>query len=85
MDKKDYIEQTKSKIKNKKSKQLLINQINNFYYVLENYKPMKHKYKVWDLVKLKKWTLLHWTWKNFEWLEFISRNGLIYIHFEFEI
>jgi len=77
MDKNDYIEQTKSRIKNKKSKQLLVNQIDNFYYVLENYKPRKHRYKVWDLVKLKKWTLLHWTWKNLEWLEFISKNGLI--------
>lgn len=77
MDKKEYIEQVKSKIKNKKSKELLINQIDNFYYILENYKPRKHRYKVWDLVKLKKWTLLHWTWKNLEWLEFISKNGLI--------
>lgn len=77
MDKKDYIEQTKSKIKNRKSKELLINQINNFYYVLENYKPRKHRYRAWDLVKLKKWTLLHWTWKNLEWLEFIAKNGLI--------
>ena len=77
MDKKEYVKQVKSKIKNKKSKELLINQIESFYYILENYKPRKHGYKVWDLVKLKKWTLLHWTWKNFEWLEYISRHGLI--------
>ena len=77
MDKKEYIKQVKSKIKNKKSKELLLNQIDNFYYILENYKPKKHRYKVWDLVKLKKWALLHWTWKNLEWLEFISKNGLI--------
>jgi len=76
-DKKEYVKRVKSKIKNKKSKELLMNQIDNFYYVLENYKPRKHRYKVWNLVKLKKWTLLHWTWKNLEWLEFISRNGLI--------
>ena len=77
MDKKEYVKRVKSKIKNKKSKELLINQIDNFYYILENYKPKKHRYKVWNLVKLKKWTLLHWTWKNLEWLEFISKNGLI--------
>lgn len=77
MDKKEYIKQVKSKIKNKKSKELLINQIDSFYYILENYKPRKHRYKIWDLVKLKKWTLLHWTWKNFEWLEYISKYGLI--------
>ncbi|MBR7037175.1 hypothetical protein IKI14_04950 [bacterium] len=45
MDRTEYLKLTKAKIKNKKSKQLLMNQINNFYYVLENYKPRKHKYK----------------------------------------
>jgi len=82
MDRKKYIKQVESKIKNKKSKWLLINQINNFYYVLDNYKHRKHKYKVWDLVKLKKWTLLHWTRKNIEWLEFISKKWLITWQFE---
>ena len=77
MNKIEYLELTKFKIKNKNSRQLLINQINNFYYVLENYKQRNHKYKIWDLVKLKKWTLLHWTWKNIDWLEVISKNGLI--------
>ena len=46
MNKTEYLKLTKAKIKNKKSKQLLINQIDNFYYVLENYKPRKNKYKV---------------------------------------
>ena len=46
MDKKEYIKQVKSKIKNKKSKELLINQIDSFYYILENYKPRKHRYKI---------------------------------------
>ena len=77
MDKKEYLKLTETKIHNKNSKNLLKKQINNFYDVLENYKPRKHKYKIWDLVKLKKWTLLHWTWKNIEWLEFISKNWLI--------
>ena len=82
MDRVEYLKLTKDKIENKKSKELLINQIDNFYYVLENYKPRKHKYKIWDLVKLKRWTLLHWTWKNIEWLENISRNWLITWQFE---
>ena len=82
MDKAEYLKLTKAKIKNKNSKQLLINQINNFYCVLENYKPRKHKYKIWDLVKLKKWTLLHWTWKNIDWLEAIAKKWLITWQFE---
>lgn len=82
MDRTEYLMLTKAKIKNKNSKKLLINQINNFYSILENYKLRKHKYKIWDLVKLKKWTLLHWTWKNIEWLENISRNWLITWQFE---
>ena len=82
MDKNEYLKLTKAKIHNGNSKKLLINQINNFYYVLENYKPRKHKYKIWDLVKLKKWTLLHWTWKNIDWLEGISKRGLVTWQFE---
>jgi len=82
MDRTEYLMLTKAKIKNKNSKKLLINQINNFYYILENYKPRKHKYKIWDLVKLKKWTLLHWTRKNIDWLEFIAKKWLITWQFE---
>ena len=77
MDKKEYLKLTEIKIHNKNSKKLLKKQINNFYDAAENYRKRKHKYSVWDLVKLKKWTLLHWTWKNIEWLEFISKNWLI--------
>ena len=82
MDRTEYLMLTKAKIKNKNSKKLLINQINNFYSILENYKHKKHKYKVWDFVKLKKWTLLHGTWKNIEWLEFIAKKWLITWQFE---
>ena len=77
MDKNEYLKVAKAKIHNKNSKKLLINQINNFYDVAKNYKQRKHKYNVWDSVKLRKWTLLHWTWKNIEWLEFIAKNWLI--------
>lgn len=77
MNKNEYIEMVNSKDINNKSKKLLKKQIENFYYTLKNYRPKKHKYKVWDLVKLQKWTLLHWTWKNFEWLENIQKEWLI--------
>ena len=80
--KSEYIKIVKSNIKNKESKAILLKQIENYYNVLENYKPRKHGYKKWDLVKLKKWTLLHWTWKNIEWLEYISKWWLISWQFE---
>ena len=82
MNKNEYIKLTKSKLHHRKSKQLLINQIDNFYSILKSCKPRKHKYKVWDLVKLKKWTLLHWTWKNIDWLEDIAKKWLITWQFE---
>ena len=82
MDKNEYLKLTKANIHNKNSKQLLINQIDNFYEILNTYKSKKHKYKIWDLVKLKKWTLLHWTYKNIEWLKLIAKNWLITGQFE---
>jgi len=82
MDKNEYLKLTRANIHNKDSKQLLINQINNFYEVVEKYKNKQHNYKVWDLVKLKKWTLLHWTYKNIEWLKLIAKIWLITGQFE---
>lgn len=77
MDKNKYLELARSRIHNRNSKKLLVNQINNFYKILDECKKRKHNYKVWDLVKLRKWTLLHWTWKNIEWLEYIAKHWLI--------
>lgn len=82
MDKNEYLKLAKISLHNKNSKKLLINQINNFYEIANNYKKRKHRYKIWDFVKLKRWTLLHWTWKNIEWLENISKNWLITWQFE---
>ena len=82
MDKNEYLKLAKSRLYNRNSKKLLVNQINNFYDIVDNCKPRKHKYKKGDLVKLKKWTLLHGTWKNIEWLEFISKHWLITWQFE---
>lgn len=77
MIKEDYIKIVNDKINNDASKNILINQINEYYNILENYKPTKHNYKIGDLVYLKKNTLLHGTYKNLEGLKEIVNNGLI--------
>ena len=66
MNKENYIEIINEKIKNKNSKQIMINQINNYYDSKANYKKKKHNYKIDDQVLLKKGTLLHGTFKNIE-------------------
>ena len=45
MNKENYIEIINEKIKNKNSKQIMINQINNYYDSKANYKKKKHNYK----------------------------------------
>lgn len=67
MNKENYIEIINEKIKNKNSKQIMINQINKFYEA-KAYKLDKHKYEVGDDVKLLKGTLLHGTYKNIDGL-----------------
>ena len=42
MNKENYIEIINEKIKNKNSKQIMINQINNYYDSKANYKKKKH-------------------------------------------
>lgn len=75
MEKEDYI-----KIVNEKmigtGKEIFLNQINNYYYACSYILP-KHTHKVGDNVLLKKGTLLHGTYKNFEGLKEIVENGLI--------
>jgi hypothetical protein len=80
--KSEYLKLVKTCIKNKDSRSVLSKQIDTYFDILNSYKPKKHSYKVWDLVKLKKWTLLHWTWKNIDWLEFISKSWLLTWQFE---
>ena len=55
----------------------MINQIERFYNYKENYLNESNKYNTGDLVRLKKGTLLHGTYKNFEGLKEIVKNGLI--------
>lgn len=77
MNKKHYVEITKEKLTNEKSKMIMINQIERFYNYKENYLNESNKYNTGDLVRLKKGTLLHGTYKNFEGLKEIVKNGLI--------
>lgn len=77
MNKKHYVEITKEKLANEKSKMIMINQIERFYNYEENYLNESNKYNTGDLVRLKKGTLLHGTYKNFEGLKEIVKNGLI--------
>lgn len=82
MNKDEYIKIIKQKYKGKFGKKaigkkIMINQINNFYNSLNNYKQKNHNYSIGDKVYLKKHTLLHGTYKNIEGLEEIVKNGLI--------
>ena len=61
---------------NTTSKQILLNQIDNYYLGMSN-NIKKEKYNKGDKVKLKKGTLLHGTYKNIKGLKEIVKNGLI--------
>lgn len=76
MKKEDYIKIVREKLKGN-SKEIMINQINNYYELKENYKQKEHNYKIGDEVFLKKGTLLHGTYKNLDGLKEIANNGLI--------
>ena len=76
MNKEDYIKIINEKI-NDESRYLLLKQVDRFYNAVDNYKIVNNNYKIGDLVKLKKGTLLHGTYKNIEGLEKIAKKGLI--------
>ena len=54
MNKKYYVDITQEKLKNEKSKMIMINQIERFYNYEENYLNESNKYNTGDLVRLKK-------------------------------
>ena len=58
------------------SKEILSNQIELFYN-LKDRKIEKNNFKMGDIVKLPKGTLMHGTYKNIEGLRDIVKNGLI--------
>ena len=77
MKKEEYIEIIRNSNKgSKKSKEFLISQINKYYELKERLLP-KNNYKIGDNVLLNKGTLLHGTYKNFEGLKEILKDGLI--------
>lgn len=76
MTKEQYLKVVNKKIQNPNSKQIMINQINNFFNSL-NFTLPPHNYKIGDNVYLKKGTLLHGTYKNLDGLKEIVKNGLI--------
>lgn len=76
MTKEQYLKVVNEKIQNPNSKQIMINQINNFFNSL-NFTLPPHNYKIGDNVYLKKGTLLHGTYKNLDGLKEIVKNGLI--------
>lgn len=77
MEKIDYIKLAKKKLKNRNAKQIMLEQIDNYFLAKETYMPKKSTYKVGDYVVLKKGTLLHGTFKNIEGLKEIVKNGLV--------
>lgn len=76
MTKEQYLKIVNEKIQNPNSKQIMINQINNFFNYL-NFTLPPHNYKIGDNVYLKKGTLLHGIYKNLDGLKEIVKNGLI--------
>lgn len=76
MSKEEYVKLVNEKI-DSNARKLLLKQIERYYDAVNNYKPKTSSYKIGDLVKLEKGTLLHGTYKNIEGLEKITKEGLI--------
>ena len=76
MDKEEYINLVNDKISSFKTKEIMLRQIDNFFAV-KKILLKHHTYNVWDLVYLKKGTLLHGTYKNIDGLREICQNGLV--------
>ena len=75
MNKENYINIAKKRLKGS-SRKKVINQIHIFYELQNSYTP-KNEHDIGDKVFLKKGTLLHGTYKNFEGLKDIVNDGLI--------
>ena len=79
MNKEYYIKVVNKKI-NDNARNILLNQIEEYYKIKEFAVP-KHKYNVGDDVLLLKGTLLHGTYKNIEGLKSIAKEGLMSNYF----
>ena len=77
MDKLEYLDKVNELFKeNNNSKELLLKQI-DYYFNCPTTLNIRHNYKINDDVYLKKGTLLHGTYKNFDGLKSIVESGLI--------
>lgn len=76
MKKEEYIKIT-NEILSGKSNDIMLSQIENYFLAKDNFKIDKPKYNISDKVKLKKGTLLHGTYENFNGLKLIVQNGLV--------
>ena len=74
MKKEDYIKIVNDKM-DKKIRKIMLEQIDK-YYNAQEYQRV-NKYKKGDVVRLKKGTLLHGTYKNLDGIKDIVNNGLI--------
>lgn len=79
MNKEDYIKIAEDKFR-KEARDLVLKQI-NYFYDIKDIMIAKSTYKVGELVKLKKCSLLHGTYRNIEGLIDIVSNGLIASYF----
>lgn len=77
MNKEKYILTLKNKITDENTRNIIINQIENYYEAIKNFKPVYCDYKIGDKVYLTKGTLLHGTYKNIDGLKQIIKEGLI--------
>ncbi len=75
MNKEDYIKITSDKLDGN-SQKIMLEQIDR-YYESKNFHLLNCKYKVGDVVKLEKGTLMHGTYKNIDGLKEIVKDGLI--------
>lgn len=76
MEKSEYIK-IANKMLSGKAKNIMLSQIENYFLAKDNFKIEKQKYNISDKVKLKKVTLLHGTYENFDGLKLIVQNGLV--------
>ena len=76
MEKSEYIK-ISNKMLSGKAKNIMLSQIENYFLAKDNFKIEKQKYNISDKVKLKKGTLLHGTYENFDGLKLIAKNGLV--------
>lgn len=77
MNREDYIKIANEQINDLICKNIMMDQINKYYKIKEDYISSLKNYNIGDDVILSKGTLLHGTYKNIEGLKEIVKDGLI--------